>query len=109
MVPYAMTNNGWTLSTYSIDSTTGAIAFVDRKDIPSTMGDIAVDPFGRFLYTTMVNSTVPAVNAFAIDAATGVPTFKGGCRAGTNNSYRPVIAGLELVRTGMRRDRRLHG
>jgi 6-phosphogluconolactonase len=88
---YAMTNNGWTLSTYAIDRDNGALALIDRRSIPSESGHIAIDPYGRFLYTTMANTTVPAVNAFTIDPLTGVPAFSGGCRTQSSGTLAPVI------------------
>jgi 6-phosphogluconolactonase (cycloisomerase 2 family) len=71
---YAASNSGGSISAYSIDGVTGALAPIPGSPFPAggQPSGISADPLGRFVYT--INLVSHNVTGYAVDPATGVLT-----------------------------------
>jgi len=70
------------ISLFSINATTGALAYVDSYTAGDYPYKSAVSPDGKYLY--VVNFGSSTVSAFSIDAASGVLTTVGTYATGSN-------------------------
>ncbi|MBK7874715.1 MAG: beta-propeller fold lactonase family protein [Planctomycetes bacterium] len=68
-------DDGW-LRTYAIDVTDGQLHFVSGQPIGSRPVFVGTEPTGRFLFVAHIGAP-SSIQAFALDAVTGVPTTSG--------------------------------
>lgn len=79
---YAITLSGqppnitFNLSSFKVDTSTGALTSTATIPLTQPTLGLAVDPGARFLYVS--DPVVPAIDIYSINATTGVPTPAGG-------------------------------
>ena len=81
---YAITISGqppnitFNLSSFKVDTATGALTSTATIPLTQPTLGLAVDPGARFLYVSSPDPLLPAINIYSINATTGVPTPAGG-------------------------------